>query len=139
MANIKDIGAIAAKYAQRAGAASGDYKSGVTTPRNDWAANTQAAATTWKDAVSQVPAERFARGVAKTGTPGWQEKATTLGAARYSQGVAAGQRDYAEGFAPFADTIKGLTLPPRAPKGSPQNVQRVQAIADALHRKKTGG
>ena len=34
--------------------------------------------------------------------------------------------------------LKGLSLPPRSTKGSPQNIQRVQAVADALHRAKTG-
>lgn len=137
---VKDIGTVTTKWSQRAQAAGADYKNGVTNPRNDWAANTAAASDSWGQGVSQAVANgRFSKGVAKAGNAKWQAGAVNKGAVRYPQGVAAGSTNYNAGFGPFLQTISGLTLPPRGPKGSPNNYQRVSAVGDALHRQKIGG
>jgi hypothetical protein len=136
----KDISAVAAKWTQRAQAAGTDYSNGVKNPRRDWASNTAAAADSWAQGVQDAVGNgRFARGVNAAGTPKWQAGAVGKGATRYPQGVAAGSPNYSNGFAPYLQVISGLTLTPRGPRGSPGNVQRVQVIADALHRKKVGG
>ena len=137
---MKDTASIARKYVQRAQAAGGEYAAGVKSPANDWAQNTAAANDAYKQGVAAASArDAFLKGVSAAGTPKWQKKAVEVGATRYPQGVANAESDYATGFAPYADTIKGLQLPPRAAKGNPQNIQRVSAVADALHRKKVGG
>jgi len=136
----KDIGTIAAKWSQRAGAAGADYTNGVKSPRRDWAQNTAAAASSWAQGVSDAVANgRFAKGVNNAGTAKWQTGATTKGATRYPQGVAAGQGNYSAGFGPYLQVISSLNLTPRGPRGSPANVQRVQQISDALHAKKISG
>jgi hypothetical protein len=136
----KDISAVVSKWSQRAQAAGTDYGAGVKSPRRDWAQNTAASADSWAQGVTDAVANgRFARGVNAAGTPKWQTGATTKGVTRYPQGVAAGGPNYNAGFSPYLSVISGLNLTPRGPRGSPANVQRVQIIADALHRKKVGG
>lgn len=136
----KDIGAVATKWSQRAQAAGADYTAGVKAPRRDWATETSAAATAYEQGVTQaVGQQRFQKGVQAAGTGKWQNNAVNKGSTRYPQGVSVASPTYQTNFGPYLDTIKGVTLPPRSPRGSPNNIQRVQAIADALHRKKVGG
>jgi len=136
----KDINSIASKWSTRAQAAGPDYTAGVKSTQKDWAQLTAAAADSWGAGVSQAVSDgRFAKGVTAAGTPRWQNAAATKGAQRYPQGVAGAQPNYANGFAPYLTTIQNLTLPPRSPRGSPNNIQRVSVITAALHAKKVGG
>ena len=136
---LKDTATIARKFASRAQAAGGEYKAGVDTTTADWAAATTAAGDSYEAGVTQaIGRKAFQKGVSAAGTAKWKEKASNIGASRYGQGVAGAEQAYAQGFDKYANVLKGLSLPPRAPKGSPQNIQRVQAVADALHRAKTG-
>ena len=136
----KDINAIATKWSSRAQAAGPDYAAGVKATTKDWAGLTAAAASNWSDGVSQAVADgRFARGVQQAGTPKWQAAAAGKGSQRYPQGVGGAGPAYTAGFGPFLQVIQNLTLPPRSPKGSPNNIQRVSAVAAALHSKKISG
>jgi hypothetical protein len=136
---LKDTATIARKFASRAQAAGGEYKSGVDTTSVDWAAVTAAAKDSYEAGVTQaIGRGAFQKGVSAAGTAKWKDKASNIGASRYGQGVAGAEGAYATGFDKYANVLKGLSLPPRSTKGSPQNIQRVQAVADALHRAKTG-
>jgi hypothetical protein len=136
---VKDAGASAAKFAQRAGAAGQAYSDGVSNPKNPWAASTQAASQTYATAVTQAVADgRFAKGVSAAGDGKWQANAKGKGAQRYPQGAQAAQGAYQQGVAPYLQTLGSITLPPRGPKGDPGNVNRVQAIATALRNQKLG-
>jgi len=134
---MKDVATIAAKFASRASAAAPEYKAGVDTTTADWAGLTTAAAPNYEAGVTEaIGRKAFQKGVTAAGTGKWKEKATGIGAMRYGQGVSGAAAAYATGFAKSAQILSSLTLPPRAPKGSPANIQRVQAVADALHRGK---
>jgi hypothetical protein len=136
----KDIGTIASKWSQRAQAAGADYANGVKATGKDWAALTVAGADNWAQGVSAAVADgRFARHVSAAGTDKWRAAAAGKGAQRYPSGVAAGAPAYNAGFAPFLAVIQNTTLPPRSPRGSPNNIQRVSAVTAALHAKKLGG
>lgn len=136
----KDISTIASKWSTRAQAAGPDYTAGVKNTQADWAGATAAAADSWGAGVSAAVSDgRFAKGVTAAGTQKWQSAAGTKGAQRYPQGVAGAQSAYNTGFAPFLAVIQQTNLPPRAPRGSPNNIQRVSAIAAALHQKKISG
>jgi hypothetical protein len=136
---LKDTASIARKYAQRAQAAGPEYSNAVKDTQIDWAGPTAAAAESYNQAIQEaIGRQAFARGVAKAGTEKWRNQASSLGAARYPQGVQQAEATYAEGVAPYLETLKGLSLPPRGPAGAPQNAQRVVAVMDALHRKKVG-
>lgn len=62
----------------------------------------------------------------------WRQNAQKKGPGRFAEGVAIGKDEWSKGFSPYQSAISALTLPARGPKGSPQNIQRVAAVATAL-------
>jgi hypothetical protein len=137
---MKDTAAIAAKYVQRAQASGSEYKGGVAGKGAKWAANTAASEDTYGQGVTAAVGRRaFSRGVAKAGAAKYETKAADIGATRYPQGVAGAGPAYQAGFEPYASVLKGVALAPRAPKGAPQNLERVRAVTEALHNKKISG
>lgn len=137
MAAIRDASSIAKKWAEVTPQRAAQYEQGVTNPVRDYAANAQAANDAWKAGVQgAVQRDSFKRGVAKVGTAKWQERARKLGAQRYGPGVQAAQPDYEAGFAPYREAIASAALPPRGPRRSPQNLQRVNAIVQAIVARK---
>jgi len=140
MPAIKPVGESADKWVKRAGAASADYQRGVQNPRRSWEESTVEAAGAQEAGVTEAIANKsFEKGVRNAGNAKWQRKAIDVGAARFGPGVAAAKSDYEQGFAPFANVIQGITLPPRGPKGDPRNFERVKIIGDALHEAKLSG
>lgn len=132
---IKDTGALAAKYSARAQAAVADYKAGVAAPRRSQSGAAIAAKDSWAQGVQAAAANgSFAKGLAKSGDAKWQTNSTSKGGVRYGPGVAAAQNDWANGVQPYLSLLSNMTLPPRGVRGSPQNIQRVAAVADALSK-----
>jgi hypothetical protein len=132
---LKDVGTYASKYVARAQAATPDYKAGVQSPRRSQSQAAIAAAPTWAQAVQDAASRgSFAKGLNKSGDAKWQANALNKGGARYGSGVAAAQNDWATGVQPYLQTLSNLTLPARGVRGSPQNIARVQAVADALNK-----
>jgi hypothetical protein len=139
MAEIKDPGRIAAKWARVAPQRTTDYAEGVSAPRRDWAASAANAQDTHTAAMQKAATGKsYSKGVRAAGTAKWQSRAAAKGPGRYSEGVAIAEGDYRAAFAPFAETIQRTTLPPRYPKGDPRNLERVKAIASALSARKAG-
>jgi hypothetical protein len=136
---VKDAGTAAAKFVSRAGAAGQAYTDGVQNPKRPWAASTEAAANTYATAVTQAVSDgRFTKGVARAGDSKWQTNAKNKGAQRYPQGVQQGQAAYQAGVGPYLSALSSTDLPPRGPKGDPNNVQRVLKIAQTLRAVKLG-
>ncbi len=134
---IKDTASLARKFIQRAAAAAGDYKDGVQAAGQDWATNTEASEDIYEAGVQgAISDKRFGKGVRAAGAVKYTEKATTLGAQRYPAGVQAAESAWSKGVGPFLDVIKGLTLPPRRPKGDPANYARAQFVGEALRAAK---
>lgn len=139
MAEIKDVGRIAAKWARVAPQRTQDYSEGVQAPRRDWAAASGNAQETHTAAMQRAATNKsYSKGVRAAGTAKWAQRALAKGPNRYAEGVAIAEPDYRQGFGAFAETIARTTLPPRFPKGDPRNLERVKAIAAALHNKKMG-
>ena len=137
---LKPMEQIADKYAKRAQAASPEYAAGVAAPRKDWAAATGAAESAYEQGVQEAIArDGFGKGVRKAGNAKWQHRSTTLGAQRYPTGVAAAKPDYLAGFAPYAQVLTSVSLPAKGPRGAAGNLERVRAVADALHAKRVSG
>lgn len=137
---VKDATAAAQKFVTRAGAASQDYTQGVANSGNTWMTNTQASANTYQQGVQQAIADgRFQKGVSQAAQAKLIARVAAVGSTRYSTGVQGAQQAWQAGTQPYLQTIAGLTLPPRGPKGSPQNVNRVTAVTEALRAKKLGG
>jgi hypothetical protein len=137
--NVKDAASSAAKFVARAQAAGGDYQKGVQGAGDNWQAKTAASADAYGAGVNAaISAGRFAKGVQKAGSAKYVARAAGVGAQRYPTGVGQAGPNWQNGVQPYLDTLSGLTLPPRAPRGSPNNIQRVAIIADALRKKKLG-
>ncbi|MGH9492613.1 MAG: hypothetical protein ACRD2K_03850 [Terriglobales bacterium] len=137
---LKPTAQIVDKYVRQAAGATADYKSGVQTPKRDQAEAAAASADSYAQGVQAAIADnRFQTGVQAAGTAKWTRKAAGVGADRYAGGVQAAKTDYQSGVEPYLQTISGLDLPPRRPRGDPGNIQRVQAVNAALRARKVAG
>lgn len=130
--NIKPLADLAKKFVQRGQAAGPEYEAGVKAPTKDWAAETAAAEGNFTAGIQGAIAKgSFGKGVSAAGTVKWQEKAKTKGVRNFVPGIAAAGADWQKGFAPIADALSRLTLPPRGQKGASQNIERVRAVDTA--------
>lgn len=137
---VKDAASVTSKWSQRAQAAGQAYTDGVKNPRNDWATATAGASDNWGQGVQAAVSDgRFSKGVQAAGTQAWASGAVNKGATRYGPGVAASTNKFQTGVSKFLQVLQGVTLPPRGPKGSPQNLQRTAAVATALRTAKLQG
>ena len=133
MAAIKPIEQSSDKWVRRASAAGSDYLTGIQNPRKSWAGAAFEGEGNYKAGVTAA-ANRgaFGTGVKAAGDEKWRNGALKKGPGRFAEGVAIGRDDWGKGFSPYQSAIGALTLPARGPKGSPQNIQRVAAVATAL-------
>jgi|SRR5882672_5307097 len=134
---VKDAGASALKFVQRAGAAGKDYQDGVAAAGPLWASQTAAAQDTWAEAIQGAVANnRFQKGVVKAGPAKYSTNASGKGAQRYPSGVQSAGPAWSAGTQPYLTVIANTNLPPRRPKGDPGNIQRVSVLAAALRAAK---
>jgi hypothetical protein len=140
MPAIRSTSEIAEKWSRVTPQRRQDYQAGVQNPRRDWSQATIAAESAWAQGVQEAAAGgRFGRGVQQAGTQKWQRKTIDLGVNRWPEGVARSAPDFQAGFDKFRQIISNTQLPPRGPKGSPQNIERVRVMAAALHDAKVRG
>lgn len=135
---VKDLGKLAQKFSRNAANAAGDYKDGVASAGGSWEGRTAEAEANYVQGVqASIGRGAFAKGVRGAGAR-YVDKATKLGATRYAPGVQAAEADWQRGFAPVAQVLSGLALPPKGPRRSPQNQARANAVATALGNWKEG-
>lgn len=133
MANIKSLSDSSDKYMRRAQVAGPDYQAGVQNPRTPWSEAAVAGEANYKAGVTAAAsAGRYGKGIKAAGEDTWKKGAITKGPGRFAEGVALAKGDWESGFSPYRAAIEAVKLPPRGPKGSPQNVQRVAAMATTL-------
>ena len=136
---LKPISDIVTKWARRSGASGPDYDAGVRNPKQDWGGATAASEAAYEAGVSAaIGRKAFGKGVREAGSEKWSRKTLAVGPSRYPTGVAAATGDFATGFGPYRDALERITLPTKGMKGDPANLERVRAIADALHGMKVG-
>lgn len=132
-AKVPPIADVAAKFARRAQSAGPEYESGVRNPSTPWAAAATNAQPAYEAGVNAaISRKAYGKGIAQAGDARWQRGAVEKGPARYAQGVQLAEGDYSARMAPVLDTIARVDLPPRGPRGSAQNLNRVAPIANAL-------
>lgn len=139
MPAIRDISKLAEKYQRVTPAREAEYRFGVENPKEKWSEEAVKASGAWKSGVQDAAAkDLYAKGVAKVGDAKWQRNAIRKGVEqrRWATEVAVAGPAYQTGFAPYAETIKATSLPPRGAKGDPRNIDRVAAMAAALRAKK---
>src|SRR3990167_3009123 len=139
MSQVKSMSDTSSKWVRRAGSASQEYSEGVSNPRRSWEQSTKASEKNYESGVqAAISRKAFCKGVSDAGDSKWQSRSQELGAARFSSGVQASESAYNEGFAPYHQALSSITLPPRGSKGSPENLNRVAAVANLLRSKKVG-
>lgn len=137
---IKDLGALSAKFVRNAGNATQDYKDGVGGAGADWLAQTSASEPNYEMGVQDaIGRKAFGKGVQAAGASKYTNNAVALGSTRYQGGINNAKDAWARGFAPYAQVLTGLSLPPKGPRRSPQNQARSNAVAVALGAKRANG
>jgi hypothetical protein len=137
MAEIAGVDVIASKWARVTPTRTADYESGVKNPARDWSRATLAAADAWKAGITESVAKgTWQKGVTSAGSSTWQSGAVDKGVPRWGPGVQVAEPVYAAGFAPYREAIARVTLPPRYARRDPRNLQRVNAVVDALVKTK---
>jgi len=127
----------AEKYANRAGAAAGDYLKGAQAPRRSQSQAAIAAAGNYSAGVSEaISRGAFEKGLQRAGDQKWLAGIQNKGRTRYSQGVQLAADSWRSGFQPYAAALGSLDLGPRGPKGT--NYGRVQQVGELLRETKLG-
>lgn len=131
--HVKNVQESAAKFKQRASAASEDYKRGVAGAGQRWQAGAESSEDAWATGTTEAIANRrFGAGVRRAGAQRYQEKATTLGPDRFRTGVQAAEGDWSRGFAPFAAALSAFDPGAPGARGSQQNYDRSRRVAEHL-------
>ncbi|MCD6094171.1 MAG: hypothetical protein J7J51_05240 [Candidatus Omnitrophica bacterium] len=139
MVKTKPIDLVVRKWKDRASIATEDYKAGVLNPRREWEEGAKSANDAWKAGIQDAIArDAYVKGVEGKNEK-WKRKASTVGATRYAQGVAAGVDEYKAKMSKVLSIIGAIELPPRGPRGAEQNYERVKAIGKALHEARKRG
>ncbi len=137
---VKDAGASATKFANRASAAAGDYAAGVQGAGQSWQTATAASGDAYAQGVTAaISRKAFEGGVAKAGAAKYTANASGKGAQRYPQGVSAAGPAWQASVTKYLQVIANLQLNPRRPKGDPANLTRVQQVTQALRAAKLAG
>ena len=83
--SVKDANQVAQKFQRRVAGAAQDYAEGVASPSRDWAQATVGAKARWQAGIQEaIQRGSFESGIQRAGSAKWQERASTLGAQRYS-------------------------------------------------------
>ena len=134
---IASAAEIAAKWKEVTPGRSTYYRANTPGAASDWEANTKASASVFQAAVTSGDiGKKFAGGVARAGAAKFARKVIELGGDRFGPGVNAAVQDMQAGFEPFQATIASITLPKKGPRGDSSNYARVQAVGDALTKKR---
>jgi len=137
MAEIRSLAKIVAKYQRVTPLKAKEYEEGVKDPKKIWADKAKAAEEAWAGGVTDAVARgAFSKGIEECGQAGYIEPALKKGVPRFRGGVEYGIPKYNRKIARYRDVIEATPLPPRGPKGDPRNIDRVAAIAAALHAEK---
>lgn len=127
------------KWNRRVAIALPEFEDGLRNPREDWETATLAATERWNAAMTEaIRLGTWAAGVREAGTRKWQDRALTLGLARWPSGVAAATGDYRAGFAPYHAALERLVLPPKYARGDIRNYERSKVIGITLRKIKLG-
>ncbi len=140
MAAIRSLAKIVDKYKRVTPGKAKEYLEGVKDPKKKWVEEAAAAEDAWEEGVQGAIARgSFKTGIEAAGQETYLDAAIKKGEGRYRGGVEYGIPKYQKKFARYRDVIAGVMLPPRGAKGDPRNIDRVTAIASALHDEKIKG
>jgi len=134
---VKPLDQSAEKFQTNAQGASTRYGTNTANAAERWHSRALASTQTFTQAIASGNLPKlWARGIQRAGAAKYRAKVEAHGESRYSSGVGTAGDDWQAGFTPYAQTLAGLTLPARRPRGDAANYQRVQAVGSALHAKR---
>ncbi len=134
---VKSVDASTEKWRDNAGRSAEAFATEAEASAEAWARNTAASADTFHQAITAAGIkERFRRGVTRAGAAKFARKIRDVARDRFAPGVAAAEADYKAGAEPYLQTIAGLTLSGRKPRGDPANYRRVEEVGKALNAKR---
>lgn len=134
---VASVSDAASYWQQGARARASRYGTNAAAAGTDWETNAKAAAANYKSAVSAGNIDKmFSGGITRAGAGKFTRKVNDVGITRFPQGVDAGAQDYQNGVSPFLDTLKGLSLPARKPRGDPANQARSTQVQVELFKKR---
>lgn len=134
---VKSAADSAVKWGDNASRASDRYAVEAEAAASSWATNTGKAADNYHSAVTGPGIkERFRKGVSKAGADKYARKIRDVARDRFAPGIEFGKTDYQTGVEPFLQTIAGLSLSSRKPRGDPANYRRVEEVGKALNQKR---
>jgi len=139
MARRLDPAKIAAKFKKNASMAGDDYVEGAKNPRRNWKDAAIDGEAAYAAAMERVIREgRRAKAVRRTDERAYIDGIVSKGRRRYSEGIAASEDKYRRNMEPYLGALEVVQdeLPPRGPKGSPENYERVRFIGETLHQLK---
>ena len=136
---MKTAGQSGQKFVERAGAASGDYKTGAESTSKDQSAAAIAGKANWAAGIqAAITGDRFAKGLQTSGKSGWVKGVIEKGVNRFAEGVASGLGKYVTNSGKYDSARGAASSLPRGPKGSEQNFARSKAVGQALRKMKVG-
>lgn len=137
MIKVKPLADVVKKWVDVTPARAAYYEAEASVAGADWEKGAVAAASAYKAGISAPNIEKmYTGGVKRAGAAKYERKVKAVGANRFGPGVIASEADYSVGVEPMLTTIAGITLAPRAPRGSLSNYARVQTIGVDLNKKR---
>jgi len=134
---VKPLADVVKKWVDVTPLRSGYYEAEAGIAGADWEKGATAAAAAYKAGVSSPNIEKmFTGGIRRAGAEKYERKVKAVGASRFGPGVLAAEKDFETGVGPMLDTIRGITLPARQPRGSLANFERVKAVGVELNKKR---
>ena len=135
--DVKSAADTQKKWGEVTPSRSTEYGANAAAAGSRWEQATLAAAPNFGAAVRAGNIEaRQSAGVRRAGAGKYSRKIRDVGAGRFGSGVSAAVQDYGTAVAPYLQTIAGVDLPPRRPRGDPGNYQRVNTVGSALHARR---
>lgn len=130
---VPSAAAVAEKWARVTPSRQQDYSAGIATAGSAWQEGVSNAEQNWAQGTQAAISEgRYASGTSGKASK-YVRKSQEVGVPRWASGVTASKSDMEQGMSRILSVLGSVNLPPRGPKGSPQNLQRVQAVNEALH------
>ena len=134
---VKPVSVAATKWDDNAARAADAFATEALAAAAVWEANASGAKDNYNKAITASGiADRFAGGIKRAGAAKFARKITDVAKDRFAPGIHAAKIDYTERVTPFLETIAGLTLSKRAPRGDPANYKRVEEVGKALSAKR---
>jgi hypothetical protein len=134
---VTDAARAASRWVRRAGQASVDYTDGAMATTRSQSGAARAARAVWvQQMTNPATADRWARGLERSGDDGWRSGVRDKGSQRYGPGVAASEARFGGRIGRILAAIASVEIPARGLPGSDGNFQRSRAIGMQLAKMK---